>query len=59
MPNYTVLVVRKTYYQVNVEATDEDAADLEARDIVELGGSGADAYNEHVECIQIDEREEP
>lgn len=59
MPNYTALVVRKTYYQVSVEAKDEDAADLEARNIVEFGGSGAKSYNEHVECIQIDEREEP
>jgi len=59
MPKYTALVVRKTYYVVSVEANDEDAADLEARDIVEFGGSGAKAYNEHIECIQVDEREEP
>lgn len=59
MPNYTAMVVRKTYYQVSVKATDEDSAELEAQNIVEFGGSGAKAYDEHIECIQIYEREEP
>lgn len=57
MPKYTALVKRTTCYEVQVEADDEDTAGDQARDIVEFGGSAAEPYLEHFECIEVVKKE--